>query len=102
MSSWASARFPQTLTLLPARPSLNRQPFEHAYQDVVDVDASSARPVAKRDPFIYNPSKGGPAAKVRPTLVQNDIAELFVTLQNPFLFDLEVQNIELRYGTRSE
>lgn len=27
--------------------------------------------------------------------MQNELAEVFVTLQNPFLFELEVQNIEL-------
>ena len=75
----------------------NRQTFEHPAQDALpSEDANAAAAQAKRNPFIYNPKKGPAVARERPTVVQNEIAEVFVTLQNPFLFDLEIQSIELR------
>lgn len=75
----------------------NRQTFEHPARDAIPTeDADAAAAYAKTNPFIYNPKKGPAAARSRPTVVQNEIAEVFVTLQNPFLFDLEIQSIELR------
>jgi hypothetical protein len=83
------------LTFPPFRSlSPNRFPFEHSLQEA-EAATTTAGP-AKRDPFIYNPKRAGSAAKVRPTLVQNESAEVFLTLQNPFLFDLEIQSIVLR------
>ena len=71
-------------------------PVEHV-KAVLDAEGiHESTPALKRDPFIYNPTKDGLAASIRPTLVQHDIVEVFVTLQNPFQFDLEIQNIELR------
>lgn len=78
------------------RLSPNRLPFEHPYQDVEANAKATTTVITKRDPFIYSPKRGAATAKVRPTLVQNETAEVFVTLQNPFLFDLEIQSIELR------
>lgn len=75
----------------------NRETFEHPVEDAKPTeDTTAAAAHAKSNPFIYNPKKGPAAARGRPTVVQNEIAEVFVTLQNPFLFDLEIQSIELR------
>lgn len=81
-----------------ARLSPNRLPQEHPYHD--STSAKSTIAVAA-ELFIYNPNKGPAATKARPTLVQNEVAEVFVTLQNPFLFELKIQSIELRYTRRS-
>lgn len=82
----------------PCRLSHNRLPFEHPYQDVAAAQAppSAATALGTKDPFIYNPKKGPTAARARPTIVLNEVTEVMVTLQNPFLFELEIQNIELR------
>lgn len=80
-----------------SRLSSNRQPREHPYQDVEANAKATTVATAPTDPFIYNPKKGPVAAKIRPTLVQHEVAEVYVTLQNPFLFDLEIQSIELRF-----
>lgn len=75
----------------------NRQPQEHSYQDVSANAQATTVAITSTDPFIYNPKKGPAVAKIRPTIVQNELAEVFVTLQNPFLFELEIQSIGLRY-----
>ncbi|BGO92090.1 hypothetical protein NBRC10512_000821 [Rhodotorula toruloides] len=80
------------MSLEVARLPTNRIPFEHALQDAAPEQAHATGP---RNPFLYDPRKQVRAAKARPSLVQNELAEVFVTLQNPFLFELEVQNIEL-------
>ncbi|GAA5864034.1 hypothetical protein JCM1840_000679 [Sporobolomyces johnsonii] len=76
-----------------ARLSPNRSPVEHPLQDA--STETTASPAGPRNPFIYDPRKGIKAAKTKPTLVQNEMAEVYVTLQNPFLFELEIQSIEL-------
>lgn len=79
-----------------SRLSSNRAPFEHPLQDATDKATSAA--AGPRNPFIWNPRKSSKkATKTKPTVVQNEPTEVFVTLQNPFLFDLEIQHIELRY-----
>ena len=84
----------------PANPgrrlTANRLPFEHSYQEVNANAKATSAAIQATDPFIYNPKRGPATAKARPTLVQNEQAEVFVTLKNPFLFDLDIQSIELR------
>ncbi|KAH7926321.1 hypothetical protein BV22DRAFT_1087325 [Leucogyrophana mollusca] len=46
------------------------------------------------DPFLYNPRKSL-AGKGKSILVQNEPIELVVTLQNPFVFELELQSLSL-------
>ena len=70
--------------------------MEHPYKDATDPAATVDEVTKPRNPFIYNPTKAPKAARARPTFLENEAAEVFVTLQNPFLFDLEIQNIELR------
>lgn len=46
------------------------------------------------DPFLYNPRKSsGPQSKN--LIVQDEPIELTITLRNPYVFDLEIQNISL-------
>ncbi|GAA5872900.1 hypothetical protein JCM8547_003260 [Rhodosporidiobolus lusitaniae] len=78
------------MSLEVARLSQNRVPVEHALREAEKVDAG-----ASRNPFLYDPRKRPQAAKTRPSLVQNETTEVYVTLQNPFLFELEIQSIEL-------
>ncbi len=66
-----------------------------------------------RDPFLYNPRKAlqGEVSRVsqhvqwpfvlislqvKTVLVQNEPFELVVTLRNPYIFDLELQSLQLR------
>ncbi|KAF4614895.1 hypothetical protein D9613_003081 [Agrocybe pediades] len=46
------------------------------------------------DPFLYNPRKAA-ASKGKSLVVQNEVLEFVVTLQNPYIFDLELQELSL-------
>ncbi|CAO3599495.1 unnamed protein product [Absidia cylindrospora] len=48
------------------------------------------------DPFIYNPFTQKKDTKEQILLIKNEIAEFQVSLMNPFGFDLELQNVQLR------
>ncbi|GAA6003089.1 hypothetical protein JCM10207_001980 [Rhodosporidiobolus poonsookiae] len=78
------------MSLEVAKLSSNRAPVEQSTEA-----ANSAAASGPRNPFLYDPRKRPQAAKTRPSLVQNEATEVFVTLQNPFLFELEIQSIEL-------
>ncbi|GAA5876487.1 hypothetical protein JCM16303_003552 [Sporobolomyces ruberrimus] len=89
---WGPTQLVMSLEI--ARPAPNRATFEHPLKDA-STDASTAA-AGPRNPFIWDPRKSSKKSmKVKPSLVQNETTEVFVTLQNPFLFDLELQNIEL-------
>ena len=94
---WGPTQLVMSLQVAPL--STNRVPFEHAYDDDVDPNnkpTATSAALATRNPFIYSPQGGRvKTAKVKPTLVQNDVSEFYVTLQNPFLFELEIQAIQL-------
>ncbi|KAF8201813.1 transport protein particle complex subunit, partial [Pholiota molesta] len=45
------------------------------------------------DPFLYNPRKA--IGKGKTIVVQNEVLEFVVTLQNPYIFELELQEISL-------
>ncbi|GAA5896374.1 hypothetical protein JCM6882_000998 [Rhodosporidiobolus microsporus] len=81
------------MSLEVAKLSPNRLPVEHALRDADSASSSAAN--KPRNPFLYDPRRRPQAAKARPSLVQNEVVEVFVTLQNPFLFELEIQSIEL-------
>ncbi|KAK4057137.1 hypothetical protein OIO90_001632 [Microbotryomycetes sp. JL221] len=95
---WGPTQLVMSLELVPLSP--NRTPTEHATAEMVAASSSSKAattqsPAVAKDPFIFNPKKGATASKTRMTLVQNEPVEAFITLQNPFLFDLEVKSLEL-------
>ncbi|PPQ83346.1 hypothetical protein CVT25_003985 [Psilocybe cyanescens] len=46
------------------------------------------------DPFLYNPRKAA-AGKEKSLVVQNEVLEFVITLQNPYIFDLELQELSL-------
>ncbi|BGP40785.1 hypothetical protein JCM10449v2_004750 [Rhodotorula kratochvilovae] len=87
---WGPSQLVMSLEV--AKLSTNRVPHEHALQDAEPEVAAATGP---RNPFLYDPRRRPQAAKTRPSVVQNEIAEVYVTLQNPFLFELEIQTIEL-------
>ncbi|GAA5969112.1 hypothetical protein JCM3765_002183 [Sporobolomyces pararoseus] len=89
---WGPTQLVMSLEI--ARLAPNRAAFEHPLQDAsTEGTAATAGP---RNPFIWDPRKNNrKSTKLKPSLVQNETTEVFVTLQNPFLFDLEIQNIEL-------
>ncbi|KAM0789161.1 hypothetical protein ACM66B_000010 [Microbotryomycetes sp. NB124-2] len=93
---WGPTRLLMSLELVPLSP--NRVTTEHATPELAGATASSTEIEAtdKKDPFIFNPKRATTSStKTRMTLVQNEPVEAFVTLQNTFLFDLEVKSIEL-------
>ncbi|KAI0375001.1 hypothetical protein BV20DRAFT_1041173 [Pilatotrama ljubarskyi] len=47
-----------------------------------------------KDPFLYNPRKLM-SAQTKTVLVQNEPFELVITLQNPYVFDLDLQSLQL-------
>uniref|UniRef100_A0A8H8CM97 Transport protein particle subunit trs120 n=1 Tax=Psilocybe cubensis TaxID=181762 RepID=A0A8H8CM97_PSICU len=47
------------------------------------------------DPFLYNPRKAT-AGKEKSLVVKNEVLEFVITLQNPYIFDLELQELSLR------
>ncbi|CDZ96830.1 Targeting complex (TRAPP) subunit [Phaffia rhodozyma] len=72
----------------------SHQPIEHAMQDREIASSSSAKGLL-RDPFLFNPRSKSSGQGGTTPLVQNDNAEFFVTLRNPFGFELQIQNIRL-------
>lgn len=74
-----------------AHPSLapNKTPFEHSRAEIAPVVVQG-----KKDPFLYNPRLKIPEAG-KTVLVANEQVDVFVTLQNVFAFDLEVQDLSL-------
>ncbi|KAM0753107.1 Trs120-domain-containing protein [Meredithblackwellia eburnea MCA 4105] len=87
---WGPTQLVMSLEVAPLLP--NRQTFEHPVQH---ASTSGNASTVQKNPFIYNPKQGSSTARTRPTAVQNEVLEVFVTLQNPFMFDLEIQKIEL-------
>ncbi|GAA5826496.1 hypothetical protein JCM11251_002398 [Rhodosporidiobolus azoricus] len=81
------------MSLEVAKLSANRLPVVHALKDAENAAGPSLG--GPRNPFLYDPRRRLQAAKARPSLVQNEAVEVLVTLQNPFLFELEIQSIEL-------
>lgn len=96
MQCWLTTRFFPALRL-----PLNRSPTEHSIAELIATQSHALlASELVRNPFIYNPgSSNGPAATVRPKLVQHDLVEVAVTLQNPYRYDLEIQDIALRYAS---
>jgi hypothetical protein len=82
---------------------------------ILSVQLTDINPIltGATDPFLYNPRKSLSAQvcicglfracasidlvlKGKTLVVQNEVLEFVVTLQNPFVFDLELQTLALR------
>ncbi|WVQ81064.1 hypothetical protein IAT38_003171 [Cryptococcus sp. DSM 104549] len=65
----------------------NKTPVQHSRDEISATDG-------KKDPFLYNPrlkaAEGG-----KTIMVANEQVEVFVTIQNPFSFSLEIQDISI-------
>lgn len=60
------------------------------------IEGPGTKP-STRNPFLYDPRmQSSPSRDDAAVLVQDEIAEVFVTLQNPFLFELEIAALSLR------
>ena len=93
MAYWGPQNLVMTLEVASLHPS--RKPTERPYRDALAVESAAASALVNSDKVFYSAAKG--KAKIaKPTLVQGELAEFFVTLQNPFLFDLDVESIEIR------
>ncbi|GAA6060047.1 hypothetical protein JCM10212_001044 [Sporobolomyces blumeae] len=88
---WGPTQLVTSLDVVPLAP--HRVPTEHPLRDAT---ANAPLMSGPRNPFIWDPRLGmKKPARVRPTLVQYESTEVLVTLHNPFLFELEIQSIEL-------
>ncbi|WWC88812.1 uncharacterized protein L201_003725 [Kwoniella dendrophila CBS 6074] len=66
---------------------LNKLPIEHSINEIAVNDG-------KKDPFLYNPRlKAAEAGKT--VIVANEQVDVFVTVRNPFSFDLEIQDLSI-------
>ncbi|KAF8590613.1 hypothetical protein K439DRAFT_1382134 [Ramaria rubella] len=74
---------------------LVRLPVEHRARDLLPPSEEASIVVGKRDPFIYNPRLLFSKSKSQAVVVQNEPIEFILTLQNPYAFDLEIQNLSL-------
>ncbi|KAF8964707.1 TRAPP II complex [Flammula alnicola] len=61
--------------------------IQHKINDLVPLIKGIA------DPFLYNPRKA--IGKGKTIVVQNEVLEFVITLQNPYIFDLELQELSL-------
>ncbi|KAG2144925.1 TRAPP II complex [Suillus cothurnatus] len=89
---WAGNPF-MSLALLPL--ALHRLPIENPCS-ILTAKSSATNSLLSGiiDPFLYNPRKSsGPQSKN--LIVQGEPIELTITLRNPYVFDLEIQNISL-------
>ncbi|KAL7409219.1 TRAPP II complex [Mrakia frigida] len=68
-------------------------PIEHGIQDRTIAQSLTATGLV-RDPFLYNP-RSKSASLTKSIVVQNETLEFLITLQNPFAFELEIQDIRL-------
>ncbi|PCH38067.1 hypothetical protein WOLCODRAFT_114758 [Wolfiporia cocos MD-104 SS10] len=75
---------------------LIRIPIEKPISLLASSDERAVNPIlaGAKDPFLYNPRKlmSGQAQSI---LVQNEKFEVVVTLRNPFVFDLQLENLSL-------
>ncbi|OCF62347.1 hypothetical protein L486_02015 [Kwoniella mangroviensis CBS 10435] len=66
----------------------NKIPIEHSINEI------SPMKEGKKDPFLYNPRlKAAEAGKT--VIVANEQIDVFVTVRNPFTFDLEIQDLSI-------
>lgn len=81
---------------------LNRLPFvrlpaEKSILLLQENDGSTGkRPTVTTDPFLYNPRRSL-NNKGNLLVVQNENLDFQITLRNPFVFDLELSSLSLRY-----
>lgn len=67
----------------------NKIPFEHARAEIAPTEKQGAK-----DPFLYNPRLKAPEPG-KTVLVANEQVDVFVTIQNVFAIDLEIQDLSL-------
>ncbi|KWU44001.1 hypothetical protein RHOSPDRAFT_34430 [Rhodotorula sp. JG-1b] len=79
-----------------AKLAKSRQPHKQRMPDAAaGIEGSGTKPTTT-NPFLYDPRmQSSPSRDEAAVLVQDDIAEVFVTLQNPFLFELEIAALSL-------
>lgn len=69
------------------------RPIQRRTREMLAVDATS---VSRTDPFLYNPYLKKTSTMINGMfLVENEPANVSITLQNPFAFDVEAQEIKL-------
>ncbi|KAK4685431.1 trafficking protein particle complex subunit 9, partial [Tremellales sp. Uapishka_1] len=64
----------------------NKMPVEHSQAEI--------GPAKGKDPFLYNPRLKA-AGYGKTVIVANEQVDVFVTVSNPFAFDLEIQDLSL-------
>ncbi|SCZ89502.1 BZ3500_MvSof-1268-A1-R1_Chr9g10432 [Microbotryum saponariae] len=104
---WGPTQLVMSLEMAPPmahRLTPNRLPIEHSIKDAEANGTFNNFALAKKDPFIIGGQRSSlnashdpndVSSRIRPRLITNEVAEVFVTLQNPFGFDLEIQSMQL-------
>ncbi|KAL8765944.1 MAG: hypothetical protein Q9209_007141 [Squamulea sp. 1 TL-2023] len=81
-------------------PSTSNSPIPHAKSELDAVARNSAD--TNSGPFLYNPfSQNSKAKAAKPLLVAGEEATFWVTLQNLYDFDLEIESIRLTSDSES-
>jgi hypothetical protein len=83
---WLPGRIVLSVEVASLPPS--RVPIEHAPAEL------AGNGQGRKDPFLYNPRLKAPEVG-KTVLVANEQVDVFVTLQNVFSFDLEIQDLSL-------
>ncbi|EGN95949.1 hypothetical protein SERLA73DRAFT_111910 [Serpula lacrymans var. lacrymans S7.3] len=74
---------------------LSRRPIESPVSALAPKQPAIDRILAgATDPFLYNPRRMT-SAMGKSMIVQNEVIEVTVTLQNPFIFEIELQSLSL-------
>ncbi|KAK8858467.1 hypothetical protein IAR55_002694 [Kwoniella newhampshirensis] len=82
---WVPGRLVLSLEIASLPP--NKLPIEHSREEIVVQEG-------KKDPFLYNPRlKAAEAGKT--SMVANEQVDVFVTVRNPFTFDLDIQDLSI-------
>jgi hypothetical protein len=87
MPWWLPGRVILSIEVASLPPS--RVPIEHAREEL-----GGGKDKGRKDPFLYNPRLKAPDVG-KTVLVSNEQVDVFVTLQNVFAFDLEIQDLSL-------
>ena len=94
MAYWGPNNLVMSVEVASLQPS--QLPYKVPYSDLDDANKPGAGVTDLRDRVYHSTSAKQPKENTNSVLVQGELAEFYVTLQNPFLFNLEVERIAIR------
>ena len=94
MAYWGPKNLVMSIEVASLQPS--QLPYKIPASELLDSIAIGTAPIDLSD-RVYHSTVAKPLQdNSKSVLVQNELAEFYVTLQNPFLFDLEIEQIAIR------